>query len=286
MLLATTLAVALYPRGVGRAAIAVAFPRRIAYFAGVTLIYLALQTACVYYASHMFFVLQLQQFVLHDLGPALLAAAAPGAALRRGLPQWARTCLLPAIRPLEVARRVLLDSRIAIALYVLSQLVWLLPPIAFEVMLSNRLFEIMNWSAVLGALPFWHLMLDPRPHPPARLRLRQRFLALFAAMLPMTLASAALAFSQTNWYPVYAVCGRFLPISPVMDQELGGTAMWVPTAMLFGLVLFLFLGRRLDQGEVAVTSRFEGTSPGPADPIRGTPAGPASGCRASAPGRG
>jgi putative membrane protein len=285
VLLTTTLAVALYARGVSGIAIAVTHPRWIAYFTGVALIYLALQTACAYYASHMFFVLQLQLFVLHDLGPALLAAAAPGAALWRGTPQWARTCLQAALRTLGTPPRPLLDARIATALYIVSQLVWLLPRIAFEVMLSNRLFEIMNWSAVLGALPFWHLILDPRPHPLARLRLRQRFLALFVAMLPMTLASAALAFSQTSWYPVYAVCGRFLPISPIMDQELGGTAMWVPDAMLFGLVFFLFLGRKLDQGAIPLTSGLEGTSPGRADPTRGTAAGRALGCPASAPGR-
>lgn len=251
VLLTAALAVALYVRGVMGTRLPVPYPRRLAYFAGVGFIYAALQTAAAYYASHMFFVLQLQHFALHDLGPALLAAAAPGAILSRGLPWPARARLQAAGRAMRRPLQVLLDARAATLLYVVSQLVWLLPPIAFDVMLSSRLFEVMNWSAVLGALPFWHLMLDPRPYPLARLRLRQRFFSLYLAMLPMTLASAALAFSRTNWYPVYAVCGRFMPISPVMDQELGGTAMWVPGAMLFGIVLFLFLARRLDQAETA-----------------------------------
>src|SRR6185437_16744248 len=286
VLLTTGLAVALYVRGAAGERVAVSHSRRIAYFAGLGVLYSALQTACDYYASHMFFVLQLQHFALHDLGPALLAAAAPGATLLRGLPRWAQPRWQAARRSLEAPSRLLLDVRTATALYVVSQLIWLLPPLFFEVMLSNRLYRIMFWSMVLGGLPFWHLMLDPRPHPPARLRLRQRFIFLYLAMLPMTLVSAALAFSQTNWYPVYAVCGRFLPISPVMDQELGGTAMWVPGAALFGLVFFLFLGRRLDQGAIAVTSSLAGTSPGHADPSRETAAGRASDCRASAPGRG
>jgi putative membrane protein len=246
VLLAITLAVVLYLRGAPR----VLNPRSAAFFAGIVSIYAALQTACGYYASHMFFVLQLQHFVLHDMGPALLAVAAPGAALMRGLPRWALSRAQTGTRALGGTFGFLLDARIATTLYVASQLVWLLPPIAFDVMLSNRLFRLMSWSTVLGALPFWHLMLDLRPYPLSRLRLRQRFLFLYLAMLPMTLASAALAFSQTNWYPVYAVCGRFLPISPVMDQELGGTAMWVPGALLFGLVFFLFLGRKLDQAGI------------------------------------
>lgn len=249
VLLATTLAAALYLRGTLRDSASVSHLRRAAFFAGVLSIYCALQTACGYYASHMFFVLQLQHFVLHDLGPALLASAAPGAVLLRGLPRWTRSRLRSGGLAVGKPFHSLLDARLATLLYVVSQLVWLLPPIAFEVMLSNRLFRLMNWCTVLGALPFWFLVLDPRPSPHSRLRLRQRFFVLYLAMLPMTVASAALAFSQTNWYPVYAVCGRFLPISPVMDQELGGTAMWVPTALLFGLVFFIFLGRQLDRTE-------------------------------------
>lgn len=275
VLLATALALVLYLRGAAASAVREPHLRRAAYFAGIASIYLALQTAFSYYASHMLFVLQLQHFVLHDLASALLTAAAPGAALACGLPRWGRSRLQTASRMLSRPLDLLLDVRIATALYVVSQLVWLLPPIAFDVMLSNRLFELMSWSAFLGALPFWHLMLDPRTYPLARLRLRRRFIYFYAGMMPMTLASAALAFSQTNWYPVYAVCGRFLPISPVMDQELAGTAMWVPGAMLSGLVFFLFLGRKLDQGATRVTSGPEDKSPGHADPRRGTAAGPA-----------
>ncbi|HEY2035971.1 MAG TPA: cytochrome c oxidase assembly protein [Steroidobacteraceae bacterium] len=281
VLLTTGLAVTLYVRGAGT--VPIPYPRRIAYFAGVGLLYAALQTSWDYYASHMFFVLQLQHFVLHDLGPALLAAAAPGATLLGGLPRWARPRLQTAARALHAPANALLDARVATALYIVSQLVWLLPPIFFEVMLSNRLYQAMTWSTVLGALPFWHLMLDPRSYPRARLRLRHRFFALYLAMLPMTLVSAALAFSQTNWYPVYAICGRFLPISPVMDQELGGTAMWVPGATLVAIVLFLFLARKLDQAEIArhrtgaapLISNLAGTSPGHANPRRETAGGPA-----------
>lgn len=255
------LAALLYVRGLRSTAPAVSHVRRAAFFAGLASLYLPLQTAWDYYASHMFFVLQLHHFALHDLGPALLAAAAPGAVLSRGLPRRMRALLPAAVRVLRVPLNLLLDLRVAIVLYVASQLLWLLPPVTFDVMVSDRLYRIMNWTSVLGALPFWHLMLDPRPYPFSRLRLRYRFAGLYLAMLPMALTSAALAFSQTNWYPVYAVCGRFLPISPVMDQELGGTAMWVPEGLLFGLVFFMYLGRKLEQtGPVVAVSKGNASS--------------------------
>lgn len=249
VLLAVLLAAALYARGVRGAEPRASLGRRTAFYGGLALIYAALQTSWDYYASHMFSVLQLQHFTLHDLAPALLAGAAPGAALARGLPPSLRARSMPASRALQTPLRFLLDPRVATLLYIGSFIVWLWPPVTFDVMLSNRLYKAMSWSALLGALPFWHLALDPRNYPLARLRLRHRFALLYIGMLPMMLVSASLAFSHTDWYPVYAVCGRFLPISPVADQELAGLAMWVPGGLLFGAVFVAFLGRRFDREE-------------------------------------
>lgn len=247
VMVALALAALLYARGMARAAQPAPLHRRIAFFAGLAILYGALQTSLSYYASHMFSVLQLQHFALHDLGPALLAASAPGAALSCGLPRRLRARLPWASGALRAPRRFLLDARVAALLYIVSQVIWLWPPVTFAVMLSNRLFELMSFSAVLGALPFWHLVLDPRDYPAAQLRLRHRFALLYIAMAPMMLVSAALAFSQSDWYPVYAVCGRFLPVSPIEDQELAGLATWVPGGLLFGMVFMLELGRRLDR---------------------------------------
>lgn len=241
------IAASLYTRGATGARPPVPLARRLAFWSGLALVYAALQTSWDFYASHLFTVLQLHQFALHDLAPALLAGAAPGAVLLQGVPGTLRTELRALVPVLRRVRRILLDPRVATLLYVASLLVWLWPPITFDTMVSNRLYKLMNWSAVLGALPFWHLVLDPREYPLARLRLPQRFALLYIGMAPMMLMSAALAFSHTDWYPVYKVCGRFLPISAVADQELGGLAMWAPGGLLFGGVFIAILGRRFEQ---------------------------------------
>lgn len=247
VLLAVLVAAVLYARGVARSASRIPLHRSAAFFAGLALIYVALQTSWNYYASHMFSVLQLQHFALHDLAPALLAWSAPGAAVAEGLPQPLCARLRTWAEALRVPLRWLLDARVAAVLYVASFIVWLWPPVTFDVMVSNPLYRLMSWSAVLCALPFWHLVLDPRDFPQARLRLRHRFALLYIAMAPMMLVSAALAFSDSDWYPVYAVCGRFLPISPVEDQELAGLAMWAPGGILFGCVFIGVFGRRFER---------------------------------------
>ena len=257
VLIAIAVAAGLYARGMTCTVPPAPHARRIAYFCGLALIYAALQTRWDYFAGHMFFVLQLQHFTLHDLGPALLAAAAPGAALARGLPKGVRAHLPTVARVLRVPSRLVVDPVFAIAVYFVTQLIWFWPPIAFDAMISNWVYRLMSWSVVLGGLPFWHLMLDPRPHPLSRLRLRYRFVILYLAMVPLMVTAAALAFSQTDWYPVYAVCGRFLTIPAVTDQQLGGTALGIPGQVLFGLVFFLALGRRLERADAAAATMLE-----------------------------
>lgn len=247
-------AATVYGHGAGRGAPVPAPRRRALFYAGLLLIYVALQTGWEYYASHMFFILRLQHFVLHGLAPALLAAAMPGSALARGLPR-------PMLTPVRLIGQVLRgpidflqNPGVAAALYVAGLLIWLWPPLSTDVMVSNWLFKAMSWSMPATALPFWSLVLDPRAHPVARARPGSRLVMLYLAMLIMVLVSVSLTLAQRDWYPVYAVCGRFLPIPPVADQQLGGVVMWLFGSALFGTVFFTVLGRNLEQEEAAAAA--------------------------------
>lgn len=237
VLAAIVLAAALYSRRSTRASPPVPPARRLAFYLGLVVIYCALQTSWDYYASHMIFVLQLQHFALHDLAPVLLVWAAP-----RGL----------SARPLP---RLLLNPIIVALTYVAALLIWLWPPLTFDVMLSNGLYKLMSWIVLAGALPFWWLLLDPRPYPLARLKPGARIVMLHLVMLPIVLTGVTLALAEHNWYPVFAVCGRFLPIPAVADQQLGGVVMWILGAATYGVVFFIVLGRNLEQEEAALGVR-------------------------------
>jgi len=252
---AVACAAGIYCRGATRTRPPLRAGRRLAFYLGLLVIYCALQTQWSYYASHMLFVLQLQHFALHDLGPALLAWAAPRAVLARGLPRCVQTRARGVQGLTRGPARLLLNPFIAATVYVAALLVWLLPPLAFDAMLSNPLYRLMSWSVLAGALPFWALLLDPRPHPRARLKPGHRIVMLHLAMLPIVLTGAALTLSGRDWYPVYAVCGRFLPIPAVADQQLGGAVMWLLGAGLFAVVFFIVLGRNLEQEEAALSVR-------------------------------
>jgi putative membrane protein len=245
----------LYVRGVRRTRPATPLTRRIAFGAGIFLIYAALQTSWDYYASHMFFVHRLQHLVLHDIAPALLMGSAPGAALACGLPEALRRRLPVLKRVLRGPARVLADPWTATVLYIASLLLWLWPSVHFDVMLSGWLYRTMNWSVVLCDLPFWWIVMDPRPWPLARVKSGWRILMLAVVMLPMMIVGACLSLAQRDLYTVYEVCGRFLPISPVTDQQLGGLIIWIIGAFTLGVV-FLFVFARMLEHDRAITGTY------------------------------
>lgn len=254
VLVTTALLLALYVLGLERTIPRVARARCNTFYLGLFLIYCALQTRWDYYASHMFFVHRLQHFVLHDIGPALLAASAPAAVLSRGLPAWLGRRMAGMRAHLGIVGRVVFDPWTATLMYIASLVVWIWPSVHFDVMLSNWLYRLMNWSVVLADLPFWWLILDPRPYPSARVKGWHRLLMLFVVMLPMMLAGAILTLSGHDLYPVYGICGRFAPVSPIADQQLGGLIIWIPGTLLILIVMLVVLGRMLRQEHAAHTA--------------------------------
>lgn len=257
VLAAIALAVTLYNRGAARAMPPVSSGRRIMFHLGLFLIYGALQTAWDYYAGHMFFVHRLQHFVLHDVGPALLAASVPAAVLTQGLPEWLRKRAAPIATALRPVKRFIFDPWTATALYIISLIVWIWPTVHFEVMLSNGLYRLMNWSVVLGDLPFWCLIFDARPYPLARVRAGYRMVMLFVVMLPMMVSGAILGLSRHDLYPVYGICGRFAPVSALTDQQIGGLIIWIPGTLLILICFFVVLRRMLIQEHAARSAAVE-----------------------------
>jgi putative membrane protein len=218
------------------------------FFLSLLLLYAALQTQWDYYAGHMFFVHRLQHLVLHDVGPFLLALSAPAPVLLQGLPAVVRGRLQtwyasPLVRRV---RQFVFDPWTATALFIASLCVWVWPPVHFFAMLSNWLYTTMNWSVVVMDLPFWWLVLDPRPYPQSRVHPGKRILMVVLVMLPMMLVGAIIGLSRHDLYPVYALCGRFLPISPITDQQIGGMIIWIPGSLLAAGAALIALAQLLE----------------------------------------
>ncbi len=240
--LAAWLTVFWYLRGIARTP-AVERPslaRRLTFFAGMLAIYAVLETRFEYLAEHQFYFNRIQHVAMHHLGPLLLALSWPGAALLRGMPRLLRRVVEHRIATGTVY--VLQQPVLAAVLFVGSFFFWLVPSIHFRAMIDPRLFALMNWTMVIDGILFWALVLDPRPHPPARVSFGGRAALAMVVMFPQIIGGAMIAFSPHDLYGFYDLCGRIYPdMGALYDQTVGGMIIWIPPAMMSVIALMLVL---------------------------------------------
>jgi putative membrane protein len=247
--LASTLSLGWF--AVGRTRLAPAarpgFFRSAAFVIGVVAIYAVVQTHYDYLSQHMFFLHRFQHLVLHHLGPFLIALAVPGEALWAGMPGFLKP--LVGARPVRRLIDVIQHPAVAPVVFVGLIYFWLMPTIHVRVMLDDNLYQLMNWSMAVDGILFWCLILDPRPKPPARVGIGMRALLTVAVVPPQIAVGALLALSNSDFYPVYRICGRILPISAISDQHFGGLILWIPSSMMsvIGLILVLNIMRLNDE---------------------------------------
>lgn len=248
----TALAAWGYLRGLRRGHGHVAWPRQLAWWAGLAILYVGLHTHLDYYAEHQFFIHRLQHLGLHHLGPFLMVLARPGVVLRAALPLRFRTRVLRPVMawaPLRATFDFLFHPLVAALLFVGLVYLWLVPSIHFYAMLDVRLYKLMNYSMAVDGLLFWWVVLDRRTSPPAHLSPGRRMFTAALAIPPQILIGAYVTFSRHELYAVYDVCGRiFLNVSAATDQYLGGLILWIPSSMMsvLGALLAFSAWVRLD----------------------------------------
>jgi len=208
--------------------------RQALFWTGLVLLYLSLHTRVDYYAERLFFAHRLQHLVLHHLGPLLVMGSYPGQVMRAGLPARWRRRLLEFRRSLggRILEGLLTNKFLVPFMFVFLVVIWLVPSIQFYSMLDWRLYRLMNWSVVASGFLYWNLILDRRPSPPAVMSPGSRIISPIITMAPQMLVGAIITFTQHDIYPVFALCGRAIPMSAVMDQSLGGLTMWIPAGLI------------------------------------------------------
>ncbi|GAB2558247.1 cytochrome c oxidase assembly protein [Rhodanobacter koreensis] len=223
----------LYLRGSRR--LSVSFGRRLAFWTGMAIIYLSLQTYLDYYAEHEFFMHRIQQLLLHHMAPLLIVATYPASVLRAGLPLgWRVRVLRPLQRswPWRLVSGVVLNPLVATLLFVVFVLIWLIPALQTLAMLDWRIYRFMNWTMLISGFAYWSLVLDHRPHPPGRMTAGLRVLSPAVTMTPQILAGAIVTFSKTDLYPIFEICGRAFTFNVLTGQLIGGVITWVPAALI------------------------------------------------------
>ncbi len=246
--LATWLTLAWFFRGLARlpAAERPAMWRNACFVIGVLADYAVLQTHVDFLAQHMFFVHRWAHFVLHHTAAFMIALGVSGPVVRAGMPDFLKPLL--DWHPVTAAMDFMQHKAVAPVLFVGLLYFWLFPEIHTRVMLDRNLYDLMNWTMALNGILFWSLIVDPRPHPPARLSTLWRALAIIFIELPQMVLGAILSLSSTDYYPVYNICGRVFDMTALNDQHYGGLIIWLPgTLVSFAAMICMLVVMRLNE---------------------------------------
>lgn len=214
--------------------------RQVFFLAGVLSIYFVLQTRFEYLSQHMFFLNRVQAVTIGMIAPFGIAIGWPGAVLAQGVPPWLLAlCQSGRMRRLS---RVMGHPLAAMAVFLVTSDIWLIPTVHFAAMIDPTLYAVMNLSCLGGGLLFWLVVLDPRPKPAARFSYLARAAAGFLVMFPQIAISSYIALSGRDLYSFYTLCGRIFPgIGPAYDQMLGGLIQWIPPGMMNVAALIISL---------------------------------------------
>jgi putative membrane protein len=220
---------------------------------GIAATYFVLQTRFEYLTQHMFFLNRIQAVTLGMVTPFCIAIGWMPAVLARGAPVW----VVAACRG-RMARTIgkyLFHPLPAMAIFLVTSDIWLIPSVHFAAMIDPTLYAVMNLSCLLGGLLFWLVCLDPRPVPQARFSYLVRAGTGFLVMFPQIAISSYIALTSQDLYAFYTLCGRIFPsISPAYDQMLGGMIQWIPPGMMNTAALIISLNAlRLSDAKTAET---------------------------------
>ncbi|MGN6697623.1 MAG: cytochrome c oxidase assembly protein [Thermomicrobiales bacterium] len=185
----------------------------------------------------------------HMIQHLLLILVVPPLALL-GLPAWLLRAVLamPAFDRLE---RLVAQPIVTLLVFTVGVAGWHLP-VFYDAALRDTRVHVVEHLCFLGvATLFWRSVVAPLPERD-RLSPLGRVLYLLLANLPSTVVAAPITFAPAPIYAPYVTHGDPLGINrllqdswgltPLVDQQLAGVLMWVPTGLvLVTVALAIFL---------------------------------------------
>ncbi|GHO47893.1 cytochrome c oxidase assembly protein [Ktedonospora formicarum] len=117
--------------------------------------------------------------------------------------------------------------------------IWHAPPILNAMMQNHALHAIAQACYLLTGVIFWWPLFGASVARAYKLNILEKMLYILLSDMPMVVIGAGLTFMQ----PLYDVYKRNpLGIAPSVDQQIGGSVMWIPGAIfmiVMASILFL-----------------------------------------------
>jgi putative membrane protein len=212
--------------------------RKVAFSAGVLVMFFALATPLDVLADEYLFTAHMIQHLL------LTLVAAP--LLLLGTPGW----LLRAALQASHLTRFVRWARHPLVAFCGFNLIFALAhvPAFYELTLANEPLHALEHLVFVGtAMLMWMPVVSPVPDISAPYPALGQVLYLFLQTVPASLVGALLSATSVAYYPTYVLAPRITSLSALEDQQLGGLLMWVGSGTYFliasGVVFFVWAGR-------------------------------------------
>jgi putative membrane protein len=203
------------------------FPgRRVALFAaGLVVVLVAVDGPPDVLSDTSFSAHMVQHLLLQTVAAPLLVLGAPLSVVLRADPPWLRRRLLTRLLRTRTVR-VLTHPVTTLGAFLVVLVGTHLSPLYDLALEHERVHQVEHALYLVTALLFWWTAIgvDPAPH---RLSYPARLLYLFLAMPGTAFLGVAVANAGKVMYPHYAANPPLWHWSPLHDQEVAGTLMWV-----------------------------------------------------------
>jgi len=200
-----------------------------AFLAGMFFLWFAIGSPLSAFDDASLTVHMIQHILLMLVVPPFVLLGAPSLPLLHGLPPWfVRSILGPFLRwlPVQIAGRFLTHPAVCWILSTVALIGWHVPS-AFELALRSDFWhEVEHICFLSTSFLFWWPVIQPFPSE-ARWPRWSIPLYLFFGMLPGGALGAFLTFCDRVLYPSYAQAPTLFPITPLTDQIVAGSLMWV-----------------------------------------------------------
>jgi len=215
--------------------------RAVAFWSGLGVILLAIDTPIETLARQLFWAHMTQHLLLIMVAAPLLVVGAPWLQLWRGLPLAIRR---PLARTL-VKHPALAGLRLGIgwlsapigAFVISTANLWFWHwPLAYNLTLRNHAVHHLEHALFLGlGILFWAQVIDQHPFH-ARLSPLKRVAYVFLGTIQAWALAAVLAFATTPFYAYALLRSRPGGIAALTDQQFGAGIMWVPGSITYSIV--------------------------------------------------
>jgi putative membrane protein len=247
----------------------------LAFYAGLGVLLLAIDSPIDYWAGDYFFVHMIEHLLIAFYAPILIVLGAPWLPLLFALPVGARRkvgrfVMLGAwSRVLRPMGRVVSGPWFALISFNVVMVVWHFPAL-FDLSESNQAIHIwlMHGSFFVTGVLFWLQIIPSHPFRLKASPIWQAGAVISTNIVMFVLAMALSILSASSWYSVYAhVPG--VTLSPFADQQIGAAILWVCGDFWAVPALIVIIKRAIDQegslSEVLERLSHKGTVVGTSD---------------------